>query len=92
MALVGGTTNLGGNRNDNIAVPNAPSLKGLEVFGQSFIADFFANNLGAVSSNAASVTIGVRPQSTLIRQTGVLPTTGGITKNWAPVTLLEWEK
>ena len=91
LAAVFGATNSSGNLNVTATIPNDLSLFGLTIYAQGFIADLFANTLGAISTNGYGMTIGALPQAADIRSSGdALAATGALRRSRGSVMLFEW--
>jgi hypothetical protein len=71
-------------------IPNDTVFYGLRFYAQALIFDLFANNLGVVTSNGASTTIGALPQVVMVEAPGnANATAGGANYYRAPVTFFE---
>ncbi len=88
---IGAQGSTSGSANFSFTIPNDPALLHAIVYGQGLIFDLFANNLGFVTSNGASVTLGMLPPATTVSAVGnASATTGTVRRNQCPVSLFGW--
>ena len=83
--------NTGGAAYFNFQLPANPALFHASLYAQCAIFDLFANNLGFAFSNSTQITLGMYPLASMLFSTGnASATTGGVYRNYSPISLFRW--
>jgi hypothetical protein len=84
--------NSSGRHTARFTIPKMIGLYGIPVFGQYLIGDPFANNLGVVSTNGVSATLGIASQMSYIYRRGdATATSGSVYQERGQVSVIEYQ-
>ncbi len=92
LSTLGSTTSSSGGFAAGYQVPNNPLLNDLWLSHQALVLDFFSPG-GIVTSNGASVQVGILPRASMLAAQGppATTTTGVINTNYCPVAFFRWQ-